>query len=243
MSEQAAPYQALPSLSPYVRADRYGQPKEDHKSIAEQMRRFVDVNRPLRVGDLGCGNGELIYFLKSQFPTWEYSGFDYTKSFIDAALGFEGLAGVRFVQQDLFGVSESFEIVLCTGVANVFPDVGELLDKLLSVCETGGWVFVDGLFNRHAVDVRVTFRDNSMPESQGKWRTAFNQHSRETISCMLEGRVASFEFVDMVMDKELPFDVAKPAVNSFTFRAADGRNVITNGLNVIVNRTLLVIEK
>ena len=45
------------------------------------------------------------------------------------------------------------------------------------------------------------------------------------------------------MDKDLPFDSVKPAVNSFTFRAADGRNVITNGLNLIVNRTLLVIEK
>jgi len=242
VSESAASYQAMPSLSPYVGTDRYDHPKEDHKFIAGQLRHFVDVDRPMRVGDLGCGNGELIYFLKSQFPLWEYCGFDYTKSFIDTALSFDGLAGVRFVNQDLFEISENFEIVLCTGVANVFPDVGELLDKLLSVCATGGWVFVDGLFNRHAVDVRVTFRDNSMPESQGLWRTAFNQHSRETISAMLRGYVASFEFVDMVMDKDLPFDAAKPAVNSFTFRRADGRNVITNGLNLIVNRTLLVIE-
>lgn len=243
MSEQAASYHALPSLSPYVGTDRYDNPKEDHKFIAEQLRRFVDVERAMRVGDLGCGNGELIYYLKSQFPHWEYSGFDYTKSFIDAALSFEGLAGVRFVNQDLFEINEIFEIMLCTGVANTFPDVGELLGKLLSVCEAGGWVFVDGLFNRHAVDVRLTFRDNSVPESQGLWRTAFNQHSRESIGKMLRGRVTSFEFVDMVMDKDLPFDEAKPAVSSFTFRAADGRNVITNGLNLIVNRTLLVIEK
>ncbi len=243
MSEQAASYQALPSLSPYVGTDRHKHPKEDHKFLAEQLRRFVDMDRPMRVGDLGCGNGELIYFLKSEFPHWSYSGFDYTKSFIDAAHSFEGLAGVQFVSQDLIDINETFEIVLCTGVANVFPDVGELLDKLLSVCDTGGRVFVDGLFNRHAVDVRVTFRDNSMPESQGLWRTAFNQHARETISEMLRGRVASFEFVEMVMDKDLPFDAAKPAVNSYTFRAADGRNMITNGLNLIVNRTLLVIEK
>ncbi len=243
MSGQATSYQAMPSLSPYVGTDRYDHPKEDHKLIAEQLRRFVDVDRPMRVGDLGCGNGELIYFLKSQFPHWEYSGFDYTQAFIDAALSFEGLAGVEFRVQDLLDITETFEGVLCTGVANIFPDVGKLLDKLLSVCETGGWVFVDGLFNRHAVDVRVTFRDNSFPESQGLWRTAFNQHSRESIAAMLRGRVRSFEFVDMIMDKELPFDPAKPAVNSFTFRAADGRNVITNGLNLIVNRTLLAIEK
>lgn len=243
MSEQAASYQALPSLSPYVGTDRYDHPKEDHKFIAEQLRRFVDVDRPMRVGDLGCGNGELIYYLKSQFAHWDYSGFDCTKAFIDVAHSFEGLAGARFVQQDLFNISETFEIVLCTGVANIFPEVSELLNKLLSICEAGGWVFVDGLFNRHPIDVRVTFRDNSMPESHGLWRTAFNQHSRESIGTMLTGCVRSFEFVDMIMDKDLPFDSAKPAVNSFTFRAADGRNVITNGLNLIVNRTLLVIEK
>ncbi len=243
MSEQAGSYQALPSLSPYVGTDRYDTPKEDHKFIAEQLRRFVDVDRPMRVGDLGCGNGELIYFLKSQFSHWTYSGSDYTESFIDAALSFEGLAGVRFRVQDLFETTETFEVVLCTGVANIFPDVGKLLDKLLSICETGGCVFVDGLFNRHPVDVRVSFRDNSLPESRGLWRTAFNQHSRESIDTMLRGRVRSFEFVDMVMDKDLPFDAAKPAVNSFTFRLADGRNVITNGLNLIVNRTLLAIEK
>ncbi len=243
MSEQAASYQALPSLSPYVGTDRYDDPKEDHKFIAEQLRRFVDVDRPMRVGDLGCANGELIYFLKSQFPHWEYSGFDYTKSFIDAALSFDGLADVRFRVQDLLDIKETFEVELCTGEANIFPDVGKLFDKLLSVCETGGWVFVDGLFNRHSVDVRITFRDNSLPESRGLWRTAFNQHSRESIGTMLRGRVRSFEFVDMIMDKDLPFDRTKPAVNSFTFRAADGRNVITNGLNLIVNRTLLAIEK
>ncbi len=243
MSEETVRYHAAPALSPYTRTDRYRNPKEDHKFIADRLKRLVDVDRPMRVGDIGCGNGELIYYLRTLFPHWKFSGFDCTKEFIDTAANFEGLAGVRFVHQDLFEIAESFELVLCTGVANIFEQIDALLDKLLAVCEDDGLILVDGLFNKHPVEVRVRFCDNSMPETRGLWRTAFNQHSRQCVGELLGGRVESFEFVDMIMYKHLPFDPAKPAVNSFTFRAADGRNIITNGLNLILNRTLLTIEK
>ena len=242
MNDHAAQYQAMPVLSPYARTDRYDAPKEDHKFIAGELRRLVDVRAPLRVGDLGCGNGELIYYLRTMFPHWDFSGFDCTREFIDTARGFEGLAGVRFAERDLFEVQDSFELVLCTGVANIFEEIDGLLNKLLAVCAPRGVILVDGLFNQYPVDVRVRFCDNSLPASQGVWRTAFNQHSRRTVSELLEGRVESFEFADMVMDKDLPFDSENPAVNSFTFRDSAGRNIITNGLNLILNRTLLVIK-
>lgn len=45
------------------------------------------------------------------------------------------------------------------------------------------------------------------------------------------------------MDKDIPYDSSKPAVNHFTFRDIHGRNVVTSGLNLILNKTLLTIRK
>ena len=41
---------------------------------------------------------------------------------------------------------------------------------------------------------------------------------------------------------DVPYDKDKPHVNEFTFKDSDGRNIITNGLNMIVNPTLMTIH-
>ncbi len=238
-----ASYRAIPSLSPYTRTDRYATPKEDHKTIARKLHAVLDVDQPRRVVDVGCGNGELLYHLKQTFDHWSFTGFDYTREFIDTAKGFPGLAGVRFDVQNLFDIAETFDVVLCTGVANTFPTVSDLLAKLIEICEPGGLILVDGRFNKHDVEVQVRFCDNTKPDSRGVWRSDFNQHSRRSVAALLEGKVASFEFEDMVMDKDIPFDPNKPGTFCFTFRDAEGRNLITNGLNIIINKTLLTIRR
>ena len=65
-----AKYILFPNLSPYSKTDRFEDPKEDHKYLAEKFGELVDVNREIKVCDLGCGSGEFLYYLHKLFPHW-----------------------------------------------------------------------------------------------------------------------------------------------------------------------------
>jgi SAM-dependent methyltransferase len=244
MSARQPKYIPLPELSPYTKKNRYENPKETFKAIIRKIKQTVDVKMTYDVVDVGCANGEFIYTLKKGFPRWNYIGYDMTEEFIKTALSFEGLEGVRFECKDMFDIEdEQFDLVCCLGTIQIFDDVEKPLRKLLSICKEGGYLFVEGLFNKYDVDVRVQFCDNSMPQSKGLWRADFNYHSRTRIREQLENEVAALEFEDIEMGVEIPNDPKKPAVNVFTFRDEAGKNIITSGLNLILNNTLMTIKK
>jgi hypothetical protein len=101
----------------------------------------------------------------------------------------------------------------------------------------------DGLFNKFDVEVRVSFCDNSTPTGKGKWRADFNQHSRSFIADSLKGKVSSFEFEDCSMDLNIPHDPGAPHIRCYTQRTADGENLVLNGANLLVNGTILTVQK
>ena len=84
--------------------------------------------------------------------------------------------------------------------------------------------------------------DNSKPESEGKWRQDCNQHSRKSIARILEGRCQRFEFEDIIMNVEIPRNEAAPHINVWTFKDEHGHIIITNGTNMIMDKSLLTVH-
>ena len=243
MSESKnAKYYPLPSLSPYVKRDRYSEPKEDNKFFERKIREYIDVERAYSVVDLGCANGELLYLLKQKFPHWKLTGYDLTPEFIETGRNFPGLSGVELIVADLFDINRTFDIVVCDSVLQIFPEIQKPLEKLLSICNEGGYIFVIGLFNKYDIEVRTQFCDNTNEVSRGIWRADFNQHSQQSIIRLIGSSVQSIEFHEVIMDKDLPFNPDMP-INHFTFRDINGKNILTNGLNMITNRPMLIIKK
>lgn len=243
MSESRnAKYHPLPALSPYVRQDRYTAPKEDHKFFERKLREKIDVSAPLDVVDVGCGNGELLYLLKQKFPHWRLTGYDFTPEFIETGKNFPGLSGVELIVADMFDINRTFDIVLSDGVIQIFPEVQKPLEKMISICNDGGHLFVTGRFNKFDIEVRLQYCDNTNEISRGIWRTDWNQHSRQSLIRLFGSHVQSIEFHDVIMDKDLPLNPDMP-INSFTFRDIGGKNIITNGVNMILNKTMLIINK
>ena len=239
---QNARYHPLPSLSPYIKQDRYAVPKEDHKFFERLLREKIDINAPLSVVDVGCGNGELLYLLKQRFPHWSLTGYDFTPEFIETGRNFPGLSGVELIVADMFDIDRTFDLVLCDSVIQIFPEIQKPLEKLLNICHGGGHIFVTGRFNKFDIEVRLQYCDNTNETAKGIWRTDWNQHSRQSIIRLFGSRVQSIEFHDIIMDKDLPYNPDMP-INSFTFRDINGRNIITNGVNMILNKTILIIKK
>lgn len=235
-------YRALPELSPYVSQARYSNTKEVHKFYARQISPIASNSDKKKVIDVGCGNGELIYFLKSTFPNWTYKGIDKTPEFIQCARNFPGLSEVQFEVGNLFELTGQYDIVLCTGVLQIFSEFAPPLEKLISLANNDAWIFCDGLFNKWDVEARLQYCDNSNPDAAGLWRTDWNQHSRKLVSQFLRGRIANFRFIDIEMDLDLRPNL-ETHINQFTFRDSAGHNVITNGTNLLLNKTMLIIQK
>ena len=88
----------------------------------------------------------------------------------------------------------------------------------------------------------MQYCDNSNPETKGIWREDWCQHSRSLIVNLFQKKVQEIEFIDVIMDKDLSYNSKMP-INQWTFRNSEGKNLITNGTNVILNKTLLIIKK
>lgn len=237
-----AEYLPLPELSPYINHERYESPKENFKHVARKLEQLSEPDRRYRYADIACANGEMLYFLKKRFPSWEFQGYDFCPEFIECGRSFPGLEGVEFTLMDFYELEKKFDIVSFIGMMHGMWEPEEPLLKLLSLCEQGGVLLVDGCFNPFDVEFRAVFMDNSNPDAAGKWRRDFSQHSRTAIGKILEGRCRSFEFEDIVMGVDIPRKPDAPHSNVWTFRDEDDRVVVTNGTHMILNKTLLTVH-
>jgi len=242
MEHSKAKYKPFPSISPYVTINRYEKLKEDHRFIKKRIQRLFNKSSAINIVDIGCGNGEFLYNLRKEYPNCNLTGFDVTEEFINTGKNFPGLKGVRLERKELLEVDEIFDLVICSGTFQIFTDIKQPLDKLLSICKKGGYLFIDGLFNKYDIEVRMQYCDNSNPITKGIWRTDWSQHSQSSIKMFLEGKVESVEFDEVVFDLDLPMNPAMP-INKWTFKNSQGKTLITNGTHLISNKTLMTIKK
>lgn len=231
-------------ISPYSRNPKEARLKENFKAVISKLKEIIpDTSKKIKLVDLGCANGELLYFLKKEFPNWELYGYDLTDRFIQIAKNSEELKGVYFETKDLFDVEGEFDVVLCIGTIHNFYNIFLPLDKLLSLTKVGGFLLADGFFNEKDIELRIKLMDNTSEETKGHWKTSFNKHSRASIINKYKDQVKEITFNNIPMRVELPKDNNKPAVIHYTFKDSEGRNIVTNDFGIIFDNSLLTIKK
>lgn len=237
-------YRVFPDTSPYTKRGRYDNPKSVFiltHGIADEI---IGDREDLDVADIGCANGEFLYYLKQQRPGWRLTGYDKTTAFLETGRSFSGLQGVPLIEKNLYDIPDnSHDAVFCIGTFQIFREFKEPLEKLMAVVKSGGFLFVEGLFNPFPVDVRVEFADQSRPEMKDVWRSDFNQHSMKSVSEHLESLGADYEFHPLPVEFDLPYSPEKPATWTFTFKDESGKSMVTSGLNLIFRQSLLVVRK
>jgi len=237
-----AKYITLPKLSPYIDFKKYKIFKENHKFFIKELSKLVK-KKEYKLLDVGCGNGQLLYQIVKRLSNINCIGTDREFKFIETAKKFKGLKNVHFETLDFYKNEGLYDFVFCTSVFQIFQEYKKPLNKLLSLVKDGGYIFVDGLFNSHDVEVRMQYCDNSNKHAKNLWRRDWSQHSIKSIKSFLKNKkLKQIRFKEVPMEKNIKFN-NKIHVNQYTFRDAKNRNLITNGTNIILNRKLLIIKK
>ena len=237
-----AKYRSIPKLSPYIDHKNYKVFKENHKFFINQLRKKISKKKNYKLIDIGCGNGQLLYQISKRFSLIKCYGTDRENKFLESAKRFNGLKDVKFEKKDFYKNKGKYDLVFCTSVFQIFQDFKKPLNKLINLTKKNGYLFLDGLFNRYDVEVRLQYCDNSNNTSKNLWRSDWSQHSIKTISKFLKSKkISSYKFLEIPMNKTIKFN-NKIHVNQFTFKSKR-KNLITNGTNLILNRNLLIIKK
>ncbi len=239
--ERNSNYENYPELSRYSSTDRFGEPKEDFKTIIRKLKSLDLPASNLRVADIGCANGELLYYLRNEFPDWDLFGFDIEETYLETARSVDELTDVTFVEKNLFDITKTFDVLLSSCFLLLFQDIEPPLKKMIDRCGEDGYIVSTGLFNPYGIDVRVEYRDNNHEETKGTWRTDYNRHSQRTVRSLIDGQVSSIEFepcpfqVDIEKDPEHPLRV-------WTVEDVEGNRIIRNGAGQILNQTLMTVR-
>lgn len=136
-----------------------------------EVLRILPPDRPLRVLDVGCGEGkDAVFFAKNGYKV---SAFDITQSGIDKAkrLAERHGVGIDFFRADIldYRLDKAFDVIFCSGVLHYIPEKlrGEVLENWKRHTSSGGVnalnVFVEKPFIPRAPDHE--------PELRQCWRS------------------------------------------------------------------------
>jgi SAM-dependent methyltransferase len=96
---------------------------ESHELRFERLLRFVDTRQPVRLLDVGCGNGELLSFCRRRGIGLDYLGIDICEEMVAACRRRHGDHSARLAgTSDLAQVAGEFDYVVASGVFNVKQD-------------------------------------------------------------------------------------------------------------------------
>ena len=227
----------------YLRHDRFDEPKESFKQIADLIEEAGLAGAGHTIGDIGCGTGEFLYYLGQRFPDAELKGWDILPAHIER--GAERLPGAALHTGSALDprliAPDSLDVALYLGVHSLFDDIDPCFENALSWTKPGGAVYFFGVFNPYPVDVWMQFRRQGRPVDERE--VAFNTFAMERVATYLNNRlgVGRHRFIPFEMPFEIEPDAEDP-VRTWTFRDEAGNQHFTNGVGILQSRWILEIR-
>ena len=105
---------------------------------------LLEQNKDIKILDVGCGTGQLIGEISACYNEVDYLGIDVTKNMIEIATKNNRGDRIKFlnVSVDDFDSDDKFDVIICTHAFPYFPNKGEAMVKMASLCNKGGKVII-----------------------------------------------------------------------------------------------------
>lgn len=223
----------------YERTSVYNQPVSEPKYLFRCLGEKLKGQSIHSLIDVGCAAGELLGHLTSVLDVRTATGVDIDQELI-------GIAKTRYPKINFISGSflDAVELPACdvltmTGVLSVFDDPKTVLDKAISLVQSGGRLLIVSIFNEYGVDSLIRWKYSA----SDKYNLGYNHFSIQTISGILSEnqRVEKFSFEKF----RLPFDLAKndqDPIRTWTEKDSKGENILVNGLGMEINLQTLEVK-
>lgn len=223
----------------YLTENRKDKPREYFKFLRTLAAEELVVNPAARVLDVGCANGEFLYYLCQHHPKIQASGIDVSGEAL--AIAGELLPAGRFsvgnIQTGENVPDEQFDLVFMNGVNYLLSDHKRWLRNLVSRCH--GKVYVFGVFNPEDLDFSAVV---VRPDDNGS-SISWNLVSQKSISRFLDDTWPGI--AHRFHNWEVPVDVPRvheDPMRCWTFLTDGGRRLQINGLQIVHTLAVLEIE-
>ncbi|MDR2268205.1 MAG: class I SAM-dependent methyltransferase [Holosporaceae bacterium] len=175
--------------------------------------------------DACCGYGRLLYYMIQRFPSWSYTGLDYSSVLIDDATArFKEYDNVTFACCDLMNdqqnsYSKTFEISISYKTLSYLPSYESMIDFLIKA--TKNRIYITSLFQDSDMDIICKLYGNA---SRNNSFSYLNTYSFKKFKKFCEDNGAkSVNTIDI----KIPFNLGSPSdINSdipktYTIRSND----------------------
>lgn len=225
----------------YLNENRYNQPKEMFKFISKHAFKKNDKKDEIAC-DFGCAAGEYLFYLNKKFPLKKLIGVDVRSDLLQKAKKF--LPQVKFLKGSVLnkGIlnSKIADKSFLIGVHPIFDNFEKCFSNLIHWTKPRGTIYICDMFNKYPVDVLIKYK-LSKNYTSDTYESGWNIFSEKSVSLYLKKnkRVKSFTFKNF----DMPFKLRpkKDFIRSWTINS-DKKRIMTNGLSIIQQQTLLSIK-
>lgn len=120
---------------------------------------MLEENPNLKILDIGCGTGQLIGEISSQYKELYYLGIDVAKNMIEIAKSNNKEKNIEFrvCPVENFTCQEKYDLIICSHSFPYFPNKEETLKKIAALCNPHGQVIIVNSSTNNLKDLIINF--------------------------------------------------------------------------------------
>lgn len=145
----------------YLESNRYTKPKESSKMLLKILKKKKFKSNKIKILDIGCANGELIYYLKKNLNNKvEFYGFDIRNDLLKKAQ--KKLPDVYFKRVDInkkIKTNNKFDIIICAGVICIFDQLNTFFRNIKKLSKPKTIIFIFDKLNQYNYNVYNKYED------------------------------------------------------------------------------------
>lgn len=230
----------------YLKDQRKQNTKEYFKFLLKILRKNkITQRKGVKIIDIGCATGELIYYLKNRFKNADFYGLDVHPKLIKFAKKDPDLKDVNFSVGNIINPPRKnhlnkYDVVLFIAVHSIWDDIDIWFSKLKKYGKKGSSIYIFGLFNSNPIDTFVKIRRSSSKNKN--LEPGWNLISINTYKNYFKKKgVKNYKFHPWEIKINLPIN-KKDLMRSYTQKLSNNKYQLTSGIGLIHTLRLLEIK-
>ena len=222
----------------YLKSERYKKPKEAFKLLYRILKKRLSKTKNYELLDVGCANGELLFFLNEKFSNIKFYGVDIRSDLIKLARKklSSDIYLKKFDYNQKQSLNKKFDIIICSGVISIFDNLDIFFKNIKKNIKKNSILFLFGGFNEYDFDIIQSYKD--LNSKITNYQSGWNIWSIKTIKKYFkEKKIVKHPF-------EIKFDVKqnkKDLIRTWTIKI-NKKRYFTNALLSIQNQMWLEIK-